>query len=160
MLFEGAWENQGLGIVKSVGDELVWTYTASHLGHWIAALLPSSNGTWLIFMSSASGLLCWLTCQSRLYVHLYMLPFRLPGTWKLVGFPVIPHLPADGNSGRNAGYCGWISFLAAVSLRVRNLLRNKSIRLNWQYVEHIFLSSIVRITFLCTVYKNNALNAG
>ncbi|KAM6892969.1 protein FAM171B [Lycodopsis pacificus] len=39
----GAWENQGLGIVKSVGDELVWTYTASHLGYWIAAPFPSSN---------------------------------------------------------------------------------------------------------------------
>ncbi|KAM9328347.1 protein FAM171B [Pholidichthys leucotaenia] len=37
----GAWENQGLGIVKKVGDELVWTYTASHLGYWIAAPLPS-----------------------------------------------------------------------------------------------------------------------
>lgn len=41
----GAWENQGLGIVKAVGEELVWTYTASHLGHWIAAPLPSSSGT-------------------------------------------------------------------------------------------------------------------
>ncbi|XP_049426264.1 protein FAM171B [Epinephelus fuscoguttatus] len=39
----GAWENQGLGIVKRVGNELVWTYTASHLGYWIAAPLPSSN---------------------------------------------------------------------------------------------------------------------
>ncbi|XP_070711950.1 protein FAM171B isoform X2 [Pempheris klunzingeri] len=39
----GAWENQGLGIVKAVGDELVWTYTASHLGHWIAAPIPTSN---------------------------------------------------------------------------------------------------------------------
>nr|XP_046237869.1 protein FAM171B [Scatophagus argus] len=39
----GAWENQGLGIVKTVGDELVWTYTASHLGHWIASPLPSSD---------------------------------------------------------------------------------------------------------------------
>ncbi|XP_042369288.1 protein FAM171B isoform X2 [Plectropomus leopardus] len=39
----GAWENQGLGIVKTVGNELVWTYTASHLGYWIAAPLPSSN---------------------------------------------------------------------------------------------------------------------
>ncbi|XP_034409107.1 protein FAM171B [Cyclopterus lumpus] len=39
----GAWENQGLGIVTSVGEELVWTYTASHLGYWIAAPLPSSN---------------------------------------------------------------------------------------------------------------------
>lgn len=41
----GAWENQGLGIVKTIGSELVWTYTASHLGYWLAAPLPSaSNG--------------------------------------------------------------------------------------------------------------------
>ncbi|XP_013867457.1 protein FAM171B [Austrofundulus limnaeus] len=39
----GAWENHGLGIVKTVGDELVWTYTASHLGYWIAAPHPSSK---------------------------------------------------------------------------------------------------------------------
>uniref|UniRef100_A0A3B3U034 Family with sequence similarity 171 member B n=1 Tax=Poecilia latipinna TaxID=48699 RepID=A0A3B3U034_9TELE len=40
-----AWENHGLGIVKAVGDELVWTYTASHLGYWIAAPHPSAKGT-------------------------------------------------------------------------------------------------------------------
>ncbi|KAI4797914.1 hypothetical protein KUCAC02_024769 [Chaenocephalus aceratus] len=40
----GAWENQGLGIVKAEGTELVWTYTASHLGYWIAAPIPSSHG--------------------------------------------------------------------------------------------------------------------
>ncbi|KAK1876898.1 Protein FAM171B, partial [Dissostichus eleginoides] len=40
----GAWENQGLGIVKAEGNELVWTYTASHLGYWIAAPIPSSHG--------------------------------------------------------------------------------------------------------------------
>ncbi|KAK5847853.1 hypothetical protein PBY51_016949 [Eleginops maclovinus] len=40
----GAWENQGLGIVKAAGDELVWTYTASHLGYWIAAPIPTSHG--------------------------------------------------------------------------------------------------------------------
>ncbi|XP_017295655.1 protein FAM171B [Kryptolebias marmoratus] len=39
----GAWENHGLGIVKTAGDELVWTYTASHLGYWIAAPHPSSK---------------------------------------------------------------------------------------------------------------------
>lgn len=43
LLCEGAWENQGLGVVKRAGDELIWTYTASHLGHWIAAPLPSSE---------------------------------------------------------------------------------------------------------------------
>lgn len=40
----GAWENQGLGIVKAEGTELVWTYTASHLGYWIAAPIPSPHG--------------------------------------------------------------------------------------------------------------------
>ncbi len=59
MLFEGAWENQGLGIVKTVGDELVWTYTASHLGHWIAAPLPSSNGTY----TNSSSLISSCTCS-------------------------------------------------------------------------------------------------
>ncbi|XP_056157275.1 protein FAM171B [Lampris incognitus] len=39
----GAWENQGLGIVKKINDQLVWTYMASHLGYWIAAPLTSSN---------------------------------------------------------------------------------------------------------------------
>lgn len=48
LLFEGGWENHGLGIVKTVGNELVWTYTASHLGYWIAAPLPSSRGRHLI----------------------------------------------------------------------------------------------------------------
>ncbi|XP_024144674.1 protein FAM171B [Oryzias melastigma] len=38
-----AWENHGLGVVKAVGDELVWVYTASHLGYWIAAPHPSSK---------------------------------------------------------------------------------------------------------------------
>ncbi|XP_051283491.1 protein FAM171B isoform X1 [Dicentrarchus labrax] len=58
----GAWENQGLGIVRTIGDELVWTYTASHLGHWIAAPLPSPNdylghGSSLDFLSYHSYLL-------------------------------------------------------------------------------------------------------
>ncbi|KAM4710801.1 protein FAM171B isoform 1-T1 [Anableps anableps] len=39
----GAWENHGLGIIKAVGDKLVWTYTASHLGYWIAAPHPSAK---------------------------------------------------------------------------------------------------------------------
>uniref|UniRef100_H3DIH4 Family with sequence similarity 171 member B n=1 Tax=Tetraodon nigroviridis TaxID=99883 RepID=H3DIH4_TETNG len=40
----GAWENRGLGRVRAVGDELLWTYTASQLGHWMAAPPPSSEG--------------------------------------------------------------------------------------------------------------------
>ncbi|XP_054653746.1 protein FAM171B [Dunckerocampus dactyliophorus] len=57
----GAWENQGLGVVKTVGEDLVWTYTASHLGDWIAAPLPSSDhlgyGISLDFMSHHTLLL-------------------------------------------------------------------------------------------------------
>lgn len=58
MFSEGAWENHGLGIVKTVGDELVWTYTASHLGYWLAAPHPFSRGT-----SST------LSKDSMLFVH-------------------------------------------------------------------------------------------
>uniref|UniRef100_UPI0037E99585 protein FAM171B n=1 Tax=Semicossyphus pulcher TaxID=241346 RepID=UPI0037E99585 len=60
-LKSGAWENQGLGIVKTYGNELVWTYTASHLGHWIAAPLPSNDylghGSSLEFLSHHTYLL-------------------------------------------------------------------------------------------------------
>ncbi|GCB72518.1 hypothetical protein scyTo_0002037 [Scyliorhinus torazame] len=41
----GAWVNRGLGTVRKEGDRLVWTYTAPHLGHWIAAPLPLTTGT-------------------------------------------------------------------------------------------------------------------
>ncbi|KAM7375436.1 hypothetical protein PAMA_014505 [Pampus argenteus] len=57
----GAWENQGLGIVKAVGGGLVWTYTASHLGYWIAAPVPSNDylghGSSLDFISYHTYLL-------------------------------------------------------------------------------------------------------
>ncbi|XP_057686192.1 family with sequence similarity 171 member B isoform X1 [Corythoichthys intestinalis] len=54
----GGWENQGLGIVTTVGEELVWTYTASHLGYWIAAPLPSyDHGSSLDFLSHHTLLL-------------------------------------------------------------------------------------------------------
>ncbi|XP_016894079.1 protein FAM171B isoform X2 [Cynoglossus semilaevis] len=58
----GAWENQGLGIVKNLGDGLVWTYTASHLGFWLAAPLPSisdyhGHGSAIEFLSSHTYLL-------------------------------------------------------------------------------------------------------
>ncbi|KAM6945399.1 protein FAM171B [Aplochiton taeniatus] len=39
----GAWEHQGLGVVKHTAGSLVWTYTASHLGFWVAAPTPSPN---------------------------------------------------------------------------------------------------------------------
>ncbi|XP_059724224.1 protein FAM171B [Haemorhous mexicanus] len=39
----GAWVNRGLGVVKEVDGQLVWTYTAQHLGYWIAAPLPGAK---------------------------------------------------------------------------------------------------------------------
>ncbi|XP_054915199.1 protein FAM171B [Poeciliopsis prolifica] len=79
----GAWENHGLGTVEAVGDELVWTYTASHLGYWIAAPHPSAKDyfghassmdfisyhTYLLVgilggtLSLAIGFLSWLLCH-------------------------------------------------------------------------------------------------
>ncbi|XP_052531727.1 protein FAM171B [Tympanuchus pallidicinctus] len=39
----GAWVSRGLGMVKEANDQLVWTYTAQHLGYWIAAPLPGTR---------------------------------------------------------------------------------------------------------------------
>ncbi|XP_037122947.1 protein FAM171B [Syngnathus acus] len=48
----GAWENRGMGIVRAVDQELLWTYTASHLGYWMAAPFPSDDhGSSLEFFS-------------------------------------------------------------------------------------------------------------
>uniref|UniRef100_A0A8C6JYZ9 Uncharacterized protein n=1 Tax=Melopsittacus undulatus TaxID=13146 RepID=A0A8C6JYZ9_MELUD len=40
----GAWVSHGLGMVKEADGQLVWTYTAQHLGYWIAAPLPGARG--------------------------------------------------------------------------------------------------------------------
>jgi len=42
--FSGAWVSRGLGMVKEADGQLVWTYTAQHLGYWIAAPLPGTRG--------------------------------------------------------------------------------------------------------------------
>ncbi|XP_030310385.1 protein FAM171B [Calypte anna] len=39
----GAWISRGLGMVKEADGQLVWTYTAQHLGYWIAAPLPGTR---------------------------------------------------------------------------------------------------------------------
>uniref|UniRef100_A0AAZ3S5G4 FAM171 N-terminal domain-containing protein n=1 Tax=Oncorhynchus tshawytscha TaxID=74940 RepID=A0AAZ3S5G4_ONCTS len=88
----GAWENQGLGIVKMVGDHLVWTYIASHLGYWIAAPLPSSNG----YMGHASSM-------EFLSYHTYLLVGILGGTLVIVlGFLAVL-LCQCGGSGSSRG---------------------------------------------------------
>ncbi|XP_074514225.1 protein FAM171B-like isoform X2 [Sebastes fasciatus] len=40
----GGWMRKGLGTVVSVGGKLMWTFTAPHLGYWIAAPLSSTRG--------------------------------------------------------------------------------------------------------------------
>ncbi|XP_022596686.1 protein FAM171B-like [Seriola dumerili] len=40
----GGWMRKGLGKVVSVDGKLMWTFTAPHLGHWIAAPLSSNRG--------------------------------------------------------------------------------------------------------------------
>uniref|UniRef100_A0A8B9GC36 Family with sequence similarity 171 member B n=1 Tax=Amazona collaria TaxID=241587 RepID=A0A8B9GC36_9PSIT len=39
----GAWVSHGLGMVREADGQLVWTYTAQHLGYWIAAPLPGAR---------------------------------------------------------------------------------------------------------------------
>ncbi|TKS65846.1 hypothetical protein D9C73_028269 [Collichthys lucidus] len=78
MLFEGAWENQGLGIVKSVGAELVGP---TPLPTWATGSLPRYPRQTITWDMKARGISCHTTPT------------------------------ADGNSGRNAGYRGWISSL-------------------------------------------------
>ncbi|XP_041858297.1 protein FAM171B-like [Melanotaenia boesemani] len=40
----GGWMRKGLGKVMSVDGKLMWTFTAPHLGYWIAAPLSSTRG--------------------------------------------------------------------------------------------------------------------
>ncbi|XP_063744717.1 protein FAM171B-like isoform X2 [Eleginops maclovinus] len=40
----GGWMRKGLGMVVSVEGKLMWTFTAPHLGYWIAAPLSSTRG--------------------------------------------------------------------------------------------------------------------
>ncbi|XP_061774398.1 protein FAM171B-like isoform X1 [Nerophis ophidion] len=39
----GGWMRQGLGTVASIDGKLRWTWTAPHLGYWIAAPVPTSG---------------------------------------------------------------------------------------------------------------------
>ncbi|NWU93882.1 F171B protein, partial [Upupa epops] len=39
----GAWVSRGLGTVKELDGQLVWVYTAQHLGYWIAAPLHGTR---------------------------------------------------------------------------------------------------------------------
>lgn len=42
---KGAWKKKGLGQVVLMEGKRVWTFTAPHLGYWIAASASSSRGT-------------------------------------------------------------------------------------------------------------------
>ncbi|KAM8855765.1 protein FAM171B-like [Spinachia spinachia] len=58
----GGWMRKGLGTVVSVKGRLTWTFTAPHLGYWIAAPLSSTRGFYgmavpIDFISHHSSLL-------------------------------------------------------------------------------------------------------
>ncbi|KAK9537932.1 hypothetical protein VZT92_005504 [Zoarces viviparus] len=58
----GGWMRKGLGTVVSVDGKLMWTFTAPHLGYWIAAPLSSTRGFFRLaipfdFISHHSSLL-------------------------------------------------------------------------------------------------------
>uniref|UniRef100_A0A3Q3VV04 Family with sequence similarity 171 member B n=1 Tax=Mola mola TaxID=94237 RepID=A0A3Q3VV04_MOLML len=55
----GGWMRKGLGLVESVEEKLMWTFTAPHLGYWIAAPLTSTRDTKPELSCSVS-----LTCDS------------------------------------------------------------------------------------------------
>uniref|UniRef100_A0A087YBR3 Family with sequence similarity 171 member B n=1 Tax=Poecilia formosa TaxID=48698 RepID=A0A087YBR3_POEFO len=44
----GGWMRNGLGKMALVDGKLMWTFTAPHLGYWIAAPLTSSRGRFLL----------------------------------------------------------------------------------------------------------------
>ncbi|KAK2839506.1 hypothetical protein Q5P01_013246 [Channa striata] len=63
----GGWMRKGLGKMVSVDGKLVWTFTAPHLGYWIAATLPCTRGFFglgipIDFISNHSSLLMALLC--------------------------------------------------------------------------------------------------
>lgn len=47
----GTWVNKGIGSVRMERNGLVWTYVAPHLGNWIAAPSPTSNGMKIVTYS-------------------------------------------------------------------------------------------------------------
>ncbi|XP_027138969.1 protein FAM171B-like isoform X1 [Larimichthys crocea] len=48
----GGWMRKGLGTVVSIEGKLVWTFTAPHLGYWIAAPLSSPRGFFGVAIST------------------------------------------------------------------------------------------------------------
>lgn len=50
-LAPGTWVNKGIGSVRMERNGLVWTYAAPHLGNWIAAPSPTSNGMKIVMYS-------------------------------------------------------------------------------------------------------------
>ncbi|XP_054471960.1 protein FAM171B-like [Anoplopoma fimbria] len=58
----GGWMRKGLGKVVSVEGKLMWTFTAPHLGYWIAAPLSSTRGFFglAILISHHSSLLMFV----------------------------------------------------------------------------------------------------
>ncbi|XP_061547899.1 protein FAM171B-like [Phycodurus eques] len=80
----GGWMRQGLGSVVSEGRKLSWTFTAPHLGYWIAAPMPTVGHVFRpdilrdvfvhyspFLMVILGGMLCLFACllAGLLYCH-------------------------------------------------------------------------------------------
>ncbi|XP_061697827.1 protein FAM171B-like [Syngnathoides biaculeatus] len=80
----GGWMRQGLGTVVSEGTKLSWTFTAPHLGYWIAAPMPTIEDVFTpvvlsdlfdnyspYLMVILGGMLCIFACllAGLLYCH-------------------------------------------------------------------------------------------
>ncbi|XP_035388506.1 protein FAM171B [Electrophorus electricus] len=69
----GTWVNKGIGSVKMGKNGLVWTYVAPHLGYWMAASSPMSNG----YMGHAASM-------DFISYHTYLLVGILGGTLVII----------------------------------------------------------------------------
>lgn len=59
----GTWVNKGIGSVRMERNGLVWTYVAPHLGNWIAAPSPTSNGMKIVMYSQMTHKLQHNVCN-------------------------------------------------------------------------------------------------
>ncbi|XP_049584767.1 protein FAM171B isoform X2 [Syngnathus scovelli] len=71
----GGWMRQGLGTVVSEGGKLRWTFSAPHLGYWMAAPVPTRGDVfgadilgdffarhWSFVALALGGMLCFVAC--------------------------------------------------------------------------------------------------
>ncbi|XP_054644309.1 protein FAM171B-like [Dunckerocampus dactyliophorus] len=115
----GGWMRQGLGTVVSMDGKLIWTWTAPHLGDWIAAPMPTSGdvfGTGLLndfFVRYSTFLMVVLGAVLFIFACLLggLLNYQRSSARDTKGKQILPLTRKDqstttGNSEDIAGYSG------------------------------------------------------